>query len=84
MILQMPQYWMQLQVVVGVLGCPNLPQTSLVDADGQAGAASRSREAGIGCLFSGRIGGGAFVGPLAGAALLLQRGKHATRLLADE
>lgn len=54
------------EAVVGVLGCPNLPQTALVDADGEAGAASRSSEGGVGCLFAAQKGHGAFVGPLRG------------------
>jgi hypothetical protein len=54
---------------VGVLGCPNLPQTALVDADGESGAASRSSEAGVGCLFAAQKGQGAFVGSLRGEHL---------------
>jgi hypothetical protein len=36
------------EVVLGALGCPNLPHTLVVDKDGQAGV---SDEAGTGCLF---------------------------------
>lgn len=55
-----------LQVIVGVLACPNLPQAPLVDADGEAGAAQRSSHQGAGCLFAAQKGSGAFVGPLKG------------------
>ena len=63
--------WGCSQVVVGVLACPNLPQAPLVDADGEAGAALRSADDDVGCLFAAQRGSGAFVGPLKGAALLL-------------
>ena len=52
------------QVVVGVLGCPNLPLEPITDADGAAGAAERVRTAGVGALFYATRSGGAFVGPL--------------------
>ena len=52
------------QVVVGVLGCPNLPLEPITDADGAAGAAERVGTAGVGALFHATRGGGAFVGPL--------------------
>jgi hypothetical protein len=55
-------------VVVGVLGCPNLPLERITDADGAAGAAERAGAGGAGALFSATRGGGAFVGALAGAA----------------
>ena len=51
---------------MGVLGCPNLPQEALVDADGESGASSRSSEVSVGCLFAAQKGHGAFVGPLRG------------------
>ena len=52
--------------MAGVLGCPNLPQEPITDADGEAGSASRSGQAGIGCLFAASRSNGAFVGPLSG------------------
>ena len=64
--------------MVGVLGCPNLPQVALVDADGQAGASSRSSEESVGCLFAAQKGQGAFVGPLRGDS---QPCKHQISLL---
>jgi hypothetical protein len=39
------------EVVLGVLGCPNLPQSLVVDGDGQAGASDKGGAAGAGCLF---------------------------------
>ncbi len=57
-----------MQVVVGVLGCPNLPLEPITDADGAAGAAERAGEAGVGVLFSAMRGCGAFVAPLQGNA----------------
>ncbi len=57
-----------LQVVLGVLGCPNLPQQPIQEEDGAAGVAERVGTAGIGCLFTAIKGEGAFVGPLNGKA----------------
>ncbi|KAK9825413.1 hypothetical protein WJX81_003131 [Elliptochloris bilobata] len=61
------------QVVVGVLGCPNLPMEPITDADAAAGAAERVGQAGVGALFSATLGGGAFVGPLKEGGQPLQR-----------
>lgn len=55
-----------MQVVAGVLGCPNLPQAPITEEDGLEGAASRSGESGIGCIFAASRGYGAYVGPIAG------------------
>ena len=52
--------------MLGVLGCPNLPQQPIQEEDGAAGVAERVGTEGIGCLFTGIRGGGAFVGPLNG------------------
>ncbi|DBA77012.1 TPA: hypothetical protein ACH3X1_009602 [Trebouxia sp. C0004] len=54
------------QVVLGVLGCPNLPQQPIQEEDGAAGVAERVGTEGIGCLFTAIKGQGAFVGPLNG------------------
>ena len=55
-----------MQAVLGVLGCPNLPQQQVQDKDGAAGVAERVGDEGIGCLFTAVKGQGAFVGPLRG------------------
>ncbi len=55
------------QVVVGVLGCPNLPQARISDADGAGNSAERAGTQGVGVLFAARRGGGAHAGPLEGA-----------------
>ncbi|KXZ44070.1 hypothetical protein GPECTOR_74g684 [Gonium pectorale] len=52
------------EVVLGVLGCPNLPQGSVADDDGGDGAAARCGQEGVGCLFSAHRGAGAFATPL--------------------
>lgn len=57
-----------LQVVLGVLGCPNLPCARLTADDGGAEAAGRVGESGIGVLFTAQQGCGAAVGPLTGAS----------------
>ncbi len=57
---------MPMQVVLGVLGCPNLPQQPIQEEDGAAGVAERVGTEGIGCLFTAIKGQGAFVGPLNG------------------
>lgn len=54
------------QVVLGVLGCPNMPTTPLVDADGGGGAASHVGTDGVGVLFTAQQGCGAAVAPLSG------------------
>lgn len=54
------------QVVLGVLGCPNMPTTPLVDADGGDGAASHVGTDGVGVLFTAQYGCGAAVVPLSG------------------
>ena len=58
-----------LQVVLGVLGCPNLPHARLTADDGGAEAARRVGESGIGVLFTAQQGCGAAVGPLTGASI---------------
>lgn len=60
-----------LQVVLGVLGCPNLPKQSIQEEDGAAGVAERVGTEGIGCIFTAVKGQGAFVGPLNGKSSLL-------------
>lgn len=57
---------MPMQVVLGVLGCPNLPQQPIQEEDGAAGVAERVGTEGIGCLFTAIKGQGAFVGALNG------------------
>ena len=54
------------QVVLGVLGCPNLPQQPIQEEDGAAGVAEKVGTKGIGCLFTAVKGQGAFVKPLNG------------------
>ena len=49
-----------------MLGCPNLPQHPIKEGDGAAGIAEKVGSDGIGCLFTGVKGQGAFVGPLIG------------------
>ncbi|KIZ01992.1 3'(2'), 5'-bisphosphate nucleotidase [Monoraphidium neglectum] len=61
------------EVELGVLGCPNLPQDLITDEDGGAAAASRSGEAGRGCLFLAHRGAGAYAADLWDAAAPLQR-----------
>lgn len=56
------------QVVVGVLGCPNLPAGQIEDADGAGNSAAKAGTDGVGVIFAARKGAGAFAGPLAGAA----------------
>lgn len=57
------------KVVLGVLGCPNLPQERITDEQGEAGVAERAGEPGVGCMFAAHRGSGAFVGPLQGERL---------------
>ncbi|KAG2449003.1 hypothetical protein HYH02_005757 [Chlamydomonas schloesseri] len=53
------------EVVLGVLGCPNLPQGPVGDDDGATGSAQRlSGDADVGCLFFSERGQGAWVEPL--------------------
>lgn len=52
------------EVVLGVLGCPNLPLASI--AGGVEASAARGE--GVGCLFAARKGGGATVQPLDGSS----------------
>ena len=59
---------LHMEVVLGVLGCPNLPSAVLGD-NASTDAAEHAGEPGIGCLFAAVRGGGAFVGPLSGARL---------------
>lgn len=56
-------------VVLGVLGCPNLPHAPLTQADGGPEAASRAGQDNVGCLFAAARGQGSFWGPLEGAGL---------------
>ena len=57
---------LSLQVVVGVLGCPNLPQKRIEDEDGVAESASKAGTDGVGVIFAAETGQGAFAGPLSG------------------
>lgn len=52
------------EVVLGVLGCPNLPQTQVTDDDGGAGAVDNANRDGVGALFLAHRGHGAFAAPL--------------------
>ncbi|GFR39865.1 hypothetical protein Agub_g365 [Astrephomene gubernaculifera] len=53
------------EVVLGVLGCPNLPQGPVSDEDGRSGAAARAvGQSHVGCLFSALRNHGAYVAPL--------------------
>ena len=61
-----------LQVVVGVLGCPNLPQKPIEDADGAAESASKAGTDGVGVIFAAERDQGAFAGPLSGFAPTLE------------
>ncbi|CAL5228744.1 g11929 [Coccomyxa viridis] len=54
------------KVVVGVLGCPNLPQKRIEDADGVAESASKAGTDGVGVIFAAERNQGAFAGPLSG------------------
>ena len=55
------------QVVVGVLGCPNLPQKRIEDEDGVGESASKAGTDGVGAIFAAERDQGAFAGPLSGA-----------------
>ncbi len=57
------------QVVVGVLGCPNLPTAQLRDEDGTGNSAEKAGSDGVGVIFAAQKGCGAFAGPLAGVLL---------------
>lgn len=52
------------RVVLGVLACPNLPLTSIANPD------EHSSQKQIGCLFSAKLGDGAFMQPLDGSSLI--------------
>jgi 3'(2'), 5'-bisphosphate nucleotidase/inositol polyphosphate 1-phosphatase len=53
------------QLVLGVLGCPNLPQWAIAEVDCSEGQACRPyTEDGVGCVFAARRGAGARAGPL--------------------
>ena len=52
------------QVVVGVLGCPNMPSAIMTDEDGTALASEAIGEKGRGMCFLAQKGGGAFKGLL--------------------
>ena len=56
-----------------MLGCPNLPQKRIDDADGADESASKAGTDGIGVIFAAERGQGALAGPLFGA--LPPRGK---------
>lgn len=52
-------------MVLGVLGCPNLPMAALTEEDGARRVAPEGDDAGrVGVCFVARRGGGAFYGPL--------------------
>lgn len=57
------------EVVLGVLGCPNMPTIPLVDADGGNGAASQVGMDGVGVLFAAQQGCGAAVAPLSDSGM---------------
>ena len=61
------------QVVLGVLGCPNLPAAPLGDEASSTTSAEHAGEPGVGCLFAAVRGGGAFVAPLSGGVQNLVR-----------
>lgn len=53
------------QVVLGVLGCPNLPLQPIGESDCEEGQAGRAlSEEGVGAIFAAVRGGGARMGPL--------------------
>lgn len=54
------------QVVMGVLGCPNMPIAAITDNDGGADAAGRVGDDDVGVIFAAQLGGGSTVGPLKG------------------
>ncbi|GAB4821949.1 hypothetical protein N2152v2_008995 [Parachlorella kessleri] len=60
------------QVVVGVLGCPNMPQAAISDEDCDD-VASRSFDESIGMLFAAQRGCGTYAGSLWSEALPMQR-----------
>ena len=54
-----------------MLGCPNLPQKRIEDADGVAESASKAGTDGVGVIFAAERDQGTFAGPLSGPALTL-------------
>jgi 3'(2'), 5'-bisphosphate nucleotidase/inositol polyphosphate 1-phosphatase len=53
------------ELVLGVLGAPNLPEAAITDADCASGQASvPGNEHGVGCAFAAELGRGAWAGPL--------------------
>lgn len=50
-----------------MLGCPNLPQKRIEDADGADESASKAGADGIGVIFAAERSQGALAGPLSGA-----------------
>lgn len=61
-------------LVLGALGCPNLPQWPISELDCSEGQAGRSFiQDGVGCIFAAHIGRGTFTGPLFEAGLPLKR-----------
>jgi hypothetical protein len=57
------------QVVLGVLGCPNMPIVPLEDANSGNGTALNIGTDDVGVLFTAQSGCGAHVAPLSGALL---------------
>lgn len=58
-------------VILGVLGCPNMPHWAISDVDcNEQGKCEAYNETKIGCLFAARRSMGAFVGPLFGSETL--------------
>eukprot|EP00192_Tetraselmis_astigmatica_P013051 CAMPEP_0117654282 /NCGR_PEP_ID=MMETSP0804-20121206/3659_1 /TAXON_ID=1074897 /ORGANISM="Tetraselmis astigmatica, Strain CCMP880" /LENGTH=423 /DNA_ID=CAMNT_0005460549 /DNA_START=1 /DNA_END=1272 /DNA_ORIENTATION=+ len=52
------------EVVVGALGCPNLPQAPLTDEDGTSSAQEGIGSPSFGVCFAAALGGGAYAGAL--------------------
>lgn len=58
-------------VVLGVLGCPNMPHWAISDVDcNEKGKCETYNETKIGCIFAAQRNKGAFVGPLFGSTSL--------------
>ena len=58
------------QVVLGVLGCPNLPMASIANSMQPAVASGEA----VGCLFAARLGAGTWVEALEGGGVPKQVG----------
>eukprot|EP00878_Enallax_costatus_P005475 GHUV01005746.1.p1 GENE.GHUV01005746.1~~GHUV01005746.1.p1 ORF type:complete len:403 (+),score=134.31 GHUV01005746.1:292-1500(+) len=67
-------------VLLGVLGCPNLPQGRAQDDDGGADAASRSSSSDVGVLFLAHRGCGAYAAPLPQQPTPLSSSSKLTRI----